>query len=90
MAVIADVESTGAATTYRFTENSIRRALDQGQSANDIIEFLAALSKTPLPQPLTYLIEDVARKHGVLRVGVASIYSARCLLELWLAHRLPT
>lgn len=77
MAVLADVESTGAATTYRFTENSIRRALDQGQSSNDILEFLAALSKTPLPQPLTYLIEDVARKHGVLRVGVASIY-LRC------------
>ena len=77
MAVLADVESTGAATTYRFTENSIRRALDQGQAANDIIEFLAGLSRTPLPQPLTYMIEDVARKHGVLRVGVASIY-LRC------------
>ena len=77
MAVLAVVESTGAATTYRFTENSIRRALDQGQAANDIIEFLAGLSRTPLPQPLTYMIEDVARKHGVLRVGVASIY-LRC------------
>jgi hypothetical protein len=77
MAVLADVESTGAATTYRFTENSIRRALDQGQAANDIIEFLAGLSRTPLPQPLTYMVEDVARKHGVLRVGVASIY-LRC------------
>ena len=74
MAVIADVESTGAATTYRFTESSIRRALDQGQSAHDILDFLSGLSRTPIPQPLTYLIEDVARKHGVLRVGVASIY----------------
>ena len=77
MAVIADVESTGAATTYRFTESSIRRALDQGQSAHDILDFLSGLSRTPIPQPLSYLIEDVARKHGVLRVGVASIY-LRC------------
>ncbi len=77
MAVIADVESTGAATTYRFTESSIRRALDQGQSAHNILDFLSGLSRTPIPQPLTYLIEDVARKHGVLRVGVASIY-LRC------------
>ena len=77
MAVIADVESTGAATTYRFTESSIRRALDQGQAAHDILDFLSGLSRTPIPQPLTYLIEDVARKHGVLRVGVASIY-LRC------------
>jgi hypothetical protein len=77
MAVLADVESTGVATTYRFTERSIRRALDQGQSAHDIVEFLSGISRTPLPQPLTYMIEDAARRHGVLRVGVASIY-LRC------------
>ena len=77
MAVLADVESTGVATTYRFTEQSIRRAFDQGQSAHEVLTFLTELSRTPLPQPLTYLIDDVARKHGVLRVGVASIY-LRC------------
>jgi Helicase conserved C-terminal domain len=77
MAVLAEVESTGVATSYRFSETSIRRALDQGQSAHEILDFLKDLSKTPLPQPLTYLVEDVARKHGVLRVGVASIY-LRC------------
>lgn len=75
--VLADVESMGVATTYRFTENSIRRALDHGQSAHDVISFLTQLSKTPLPQPLTYLVDDVARKYGQLRVGVASIYM-RC------------
>lgn len=77
MSVMADVESTGVATTYRFTEGSIRRALDQGQSSHDILEFLTEISRTPLPQPLTYLIDDAARRHGVLRVGVASIY-LRC------------
>ena len=77
MAVLGEVESTGVATTYRFTETSIRRALDQGQSAHEILDFLKDLSRTPLPQPLTYLVEDVARKHGVLRVGVASVY-LRC------------
>ncbi len=77
MSILADVESTGVATTYRFTETSIRRGLDQGQSAHEIAQFLANLSRTPLPQPLTYLIDDVARKHGALRVGVASVY-LRC------------
>ena len=77
MSILADIESTGVATTYRFTETSIRRGLDQGQSAHEILEFLTTLSRTPLPQPLTYLIDDVARKHGVLRVGVASVY-LRC------------
>ena len=30
-----------------------------------------------MPQPLTYLIDDVARRHGLLRVGSASSY-LRC------------
>ena len=77
MSVLADVESTGVATTYRFTEGSIRRALDQGQSSHDILEFLTGISRTPLPQPLTYLIDDASKRHGVLRVGVASVY-LRC------------
>jgi hypothetical protein len=77
LSVIADVESTGIASTYRFTEKSIRQALDLGQSAAEIIGFLTELSRTGLPQPLSYLIEDVARRHGTLRVGIASVY-LRC------------
>ncbi|WP_020140314.1 helicase C-terminal domain-containing protein [Streptomyces sp. 351MFTsu5.1] len=75
--VLADVESKGGATVYRFTPGSVRRALDAGQSASDLHAFLAAHSRTPVPQPLTYLIDDVARRHGHLRVGAASAY-VRC------------
>ncbi|MFD5595985.1 helicase-associated domain-containing protein [Streptomyces griseorubiginosus] len=75
--VLADVESKGGATVYRFTPGSVRRALDAGQSASDLHAFLAAHSRTPVPQPLTYLIDDVARRHGHLRVGAASSY-VRC------------
>ncbi|GAA1350334.1 helicase C-terminal domain-containing protein [Streptomyces beijiangensis] len=75
--VAADVESKGGATVYRFTPGSVRRALDAGQSASDLHAFLAAHSRTPVPQPLSYLIDDVARKHGHLRVGAASSY-VRC------------
>jgi hypothetical protein len=32
---------------------------------------LRRLSRTPVPQPLTYLVDDVARRHGQLRVGAA-------------------
>ncbi|MFH8725673.1 helicase-associated domain-containing protein [Streptomyces termitum] len=77
LAVLADVESKGGATVYRFTPGSVRRALDTGQSASDLHAFLAAHSRTPVPQPLAYLIDDVARKHGHLRVGAASAY-VRC------------
>ncbi|MFG3000900.1 helicase C-terminal domain-containing protein [Streptomyces sp. NPDC048340] len=77
LAVLADVESKGGATVYRFTPGSVRRALDAGRTAVDLHAFLAEHSRTPVPQPLSYLIDDVARRHGHLRVGAASSY-VRC------------
>ncbi|MEU4178340.1 helicase C-terminal domain-containing protein [Streptomyces sp. NPDC026589] len=77
LSVLADVESKGGATVYRFTPGSVRRALDAGQAATDLHAFLAAHSRTPVPQPLSYLIDDVARRHGHLRIGAASAY-VRC------------
>ncbi|MEU0894736.1 helicase C-terminal domain-containing protein [Streptomyces massasporeus] len=77
LGVLADVESKGGATVYRFTPGSVRRALDAGQAASDLHAFLTAYSRTPVPQPLAYLIDDVARRHGHLRVGAASAY-VRC------------
>lgn len=77
MSQMADIESRGAATVYRFTESSIRRGLDHGKSSTEIIKFLTKISKTSLPQPLEYLITDSARKHGQLRVGAIHCY-LRC------------
>ena len=69
IALIADVESRGGATVFRFSESSIRRGLDHGRTGEEITKFLTKTSKTPMPQPLEYLIADVAKKHGKLRVG---------------------
>lgn len=77
MRLLADVESTGGATVYRFSEQSVRRALDAGRSAGDVLRFLSERSRTPVPQPLEYLVNDAARRHGAIRVGVASAY-LRC------------
>lgn len=77
LGVLADIESKGGATVYRFTPASVRRALDAGRSAAELQEFLTAHSRTPVPQPLAYLIDDVARKHGRLRIGAATAY-VRC------------
>ncbi|MCP9982447.1 helicase-associated domain-containing protein [Actinomadura madurae] len=74
LALAADVESTGGATVYRFTPESIRRALDAGRTAADVTDLLSRHSATSLPQPLTYLIDDVARRHGHLRVGALTSY----------------
>ncbi|MCG5219895.1 helicase C-terminal domain-containing protein [Streptosporangium sp. KLBMP 9127] len=77
LALSADVESTGGATVYRFGEGSVRRALDAGQSADELLVMLARHSTTPVPQPLHYLVTDVARRHGRIKVGTASAY-VRC------------
>ena len=69
LAMMAEIESRGGATVYRFTESTIRRALDHGKTGDEIKTFLIKTSKTPMPQPLEYLIADVAKKHGKLRVG---------------------
>ncbi len=77
MGTIADIESRGGATVYRFSEASIRRGLDHGKTGDQIRSFLIKTSKTPMPQPLDYLITDVAKRHGKLRVGSAHTY-IRC------------
>ncbi|SNS76473.1 Helicase conserved C-terminal domain-containing protein [Geodermatophilus pulveris] len=74
LAVVADVESSGGATVYRVTEGTVRRALDAGWSATDLHDFFARASRTPVPQALDYLVDDVARQHGRLRVGAIESY----------------
>ena len=75
--LLADAESSGAASVHRFSEGSVRRGLDAGRSADEVQAFLARISTTGVPQTLSYLVDDVARRHGVLRAGAASSY-LRC------------
>jgi len=77
LAAVANVESAGAAMVYRISEASIRRALDSGRTAGGLHALFERHSKTPVPQGLTYLIDDVARRHGQLRVGMAASF-VRC------------
>lgn len=77
LATVAVVESAGAAMVFRVSEASIRHALDTGMTASSIQAFFEKHSKTPVPQGLTYLISDVARRHGQLRVGMATSF-VRC------------
>ena len=77
LGTLADIESRGGATVYRFSESSIRRGLDHGKTGDSIKDFLKKISKTPIPQPLEYLIADVAKRHGRLRIGAGATY-IRC------------
>ncbi|OQO92723.1 DNA-binding protein [Saccharomonospora piscinae] len=86
---VADVESAGHATMYRVSETSVRRALDAGRTADELHELFRARSRTPVPQSLSYLVDDVARRHGRLRGGVAASF-LRCDDEVLLTEVLGT
>jgi hypothetical protein len=73
LAGLADREAAGSGT-WRIHDASLRRAFDEGRSADEVLEFLRRHSSTPLPQALEYLVADVARRHGRLRVGGATTY----------------
>ncbi|MGH3369589.1 MAG: helicase-associated domain-containing protein, partial [Nocardioidaceae bacterium] len=74
LATVADIESRGGATVYRFTATSVRRAFDSGWSTAEVHAFIASASRTPVPQPLVYLVDDVARRFGTVRVGAAGAF----------------
>src|SRR5690606_14533528 len=47
----------------------IGAGMTEGESAQSIREFLAGISLTGIPQPLEYLIESTAARHGLVRVA---------------------
>ncbi len=65
---MTDLESRGAAVVLRFTEASVRRAFEAGRTADDILGFLEAHAARGVPQALTYLVNDVGRRFGQVRV----------------------
>lgn len=88
--MVSDVESRGGATVHRFSEASIRRCLDAGWTGEDILAGLEDASSTPVPQPLDYLVRDVARRHGTVRVrGVGAVIRSEdeAGLDVMVAHK---
>ncbi|WP_284974167.1 helicase-associated domain-containing protein [Arthrobacter sp. efr-133-TYG-104] len=72
--LMADAEGQGPASIYRFSPTTIRRALDAGQDADSLLAFLREHSATPVPQPLAYLVQDTASRHGRLRIGTSASF----------------
>lgn len=66
---IADRESAAQASSYRFTAESIARAVVSGETEQSILDFLGALSLTGIPQPLRYLVTQTVQRHGLVRVS---------------------
>jgi hypothetical protein len=59
-------EVRGTASVWRFTPESVRRTLDTGTAAAQLLERLRGVGT--VPQALEYLVNDVARRHGRMRV----------------------
>ncbi|WDV52844.1 helicase C-terminal domain-containing protein [Streptomyces coeruleorubidus] len=100
---VADRETGGTASVWRFSPGSVRRALDADRTPDAIEADLAAVAVEPLPQPLVYLIHDTARGHGRVRIApaacvlhseehtlLAELAAHRKLAELGLRHLAPT
>ncbi|GAA3644421.1 hypothetical protein GCM10022200_30650 [Microbacterium awajiense] len=65
---IARRESRAQASTYRFTADSLASGVTEGETAESIRAFLGRLSLTGIPQPLDYLIQTTAARHGLVEV----------------------
>ncbi|MFG1920800.1 helicase-associated domain-containing protein [Cryptosporangium sp. NPDC048952] len=69
---VAEREAAGAASIWRFSPAGVRGALDRGVDADALLAELAQVATGDLPQALEYLVRDVARRHGHVRVAPAA------------------
>ena len=100
----ATPESRSGAWTWRFSPASVRAALDAGHTPQDLLQRISAAAEGGrVPQTLTYLIDDVARRYGRVQVRPAGccvcsddetllteIANTRSLKNLQLARIAPT
>lgn len=71
---MADRESSGGAAVYRFSSASVRRAFDEGRDSVTLLAFLTGHAAQAVPQPLEYLIGDLGRRFGQLRLRGVGCY----------------
>ena len=86
----ADVGERDTASTWRFSPASVRRALDAGYTADRLLAELTAVATHGVPQPLEYMVRDMARRHGelsVVPVGCCVLARDAALAAEIAAHR---
>lgn len=68
---VATIESAGLANRYRITEESVRGALRAGIGRDAILTTLERLSASGVPQPVRYLVDQVAARDGSIVIDHA-------------------
>ncbi len=56
------------------TKESLRRAIDRGETVQSVMDYLSAASRVGVPQNIEYLIKEVGGKHGHIHLGRATLY----------------
>ncbi|MET0235567.1 MAG: helicase-associated domain-containing protein [Kibdelosporangium sp.] len=67
LSVLRGLAAPETARTWRFTPDTVRHAFDSGMTAAAILDSLASIATHGVPQPLEYLVNDIARRHGQIR-----------------------
>lgn len=80
---LCTIESTGSVTVYRLDADRIAQELAAGQTADGLVEQLAAGSTVPLPPVVEQLFHDAERRRGGLTVAAAAtVVTAADVLSL--------
>jgi hypothetical protein len=74
LARFCEIKNMDVMTTLELTRESLRTCLERGSRGDEIISFLAELSRAELPQTVRHMVEEYSTKHGELRVGTAGGY----------------
>lgn len=68
---VAELENASGAMTYRIDAGRVTRAVQGGQTPAGIVELLAGIASTPLPDTVVRLVHDAAARAGAVRVIAA-------------------
>jgi hypothetical protein len=66
--------SSRAGSLLSLSNDTLRRAMDRGETGASILELFRAHSQTGVPQNVEYLINQVGEKHGHIHIGQAGLY----------------
>lgn len=69
---VARLESDSGARIFRLDETMITKAVQRGQSAQEIVDFLEGLSSVPLPDTVRTLVADAAGRAERVRIVEAT------------------
>lgn len=86
---MAEIESRGGATVYRFTVASLQRARKLGWSTAEMLQTLEERSQTALPQPLRYLVADLDRPEVARPSHVSAVHQPPSSGSARPVHRAP-